>query len=298
VELQPYPTVSRAPAGGFDRPTVSVDLNLSDLSSPIVETCAALTLSLHEGDVDAAERLFGFLVDQMPDQRSMLTDVLAPLIAAEARVSNALGGRAVFVESCSRLLARMRRPASPLERSSVLLYSPEVGVHSLRLQLLALLLDAVQVPVWLLLGSDEQSVRDRAASRRLAAACLASDDDKLLKGKEPLIRSLRALGTAVIVMRDSARADSGLVHDIGASAGTERIGEAAELLLLARGPLTAAEAEVLRLAADGYTNTRIAHELGISVSAVKARLEGAFTRLGAADRAHAVAIALRQRWIV
>jgi DNA-binding CsgD family transcriptional regulator len=62
--------------------------------------------------------------------------------------------------------------------------------------------------------------------------------------------------------------------------------------------MTAAEAEVLKLAADGYTNMRIAHELGISISAVKARLEGAFVRLGAADRAHAVAIALRQRWIV
>jgi DNA-binding NarL/FixJ family response regulator len=55
---------------------------------------------------------------------------------------------------------------------------------------------------------------------------------------------------------------------------------------------------VLRLAADGYTNVRIAHELDISVSAVKARLESGYAKLGAGDRTHAVAIALRQRWIL
>jgi DNA-binding NarL/FixJ family response regulator len=296
--VKPNPTVVRAPVSVPSRPTLSIDLTLSDLSSPVVETCSALSLSLHEGDVDAAERLFGFVVDQMPDQRSALTDVVAPLITGQARLSNALGGRAVFVESCSRLLARMRRPTSTHERAGVLLHSPEVGVHSLRLQLLALLLDEVQVPVWLLLGTDEQSVRDRATSRRLAAACLAADDAEVLRRKEQLIRSLRTLGTSVVLMSDDVRVEADLAQQIGASAATGRLGEAADLLLLARGPMTAAEAEVLRLAADGYTNARIAHELGISVSAVKARLEAAFVRLGAADRAHAVAIALRQRWIV
>jgi DNA-binding NarL/FixJ family response regulator len=296
--VKPNQTVVRAPVSAPSRPTLSIDLTLADLSSPVVETCSALSLSLHEGDVDAAERLFGFVVDQMPDQRSALTDVLAPLITDQARLSAALGGRAVFVESCSRLLSRLRRPAATQERSGVLLHSPEIGVPSLRLQLLALLLDEVQVPVWLLLGTDEQAVRDRSTSRRLAAACLAADDPDVLRRKQPLIRSMRALGTSVVLMSDDVRTETDLAHEIGASAATGRLGEAADLLLLARGPMTAAEAEVLRLAADGYTNTRIAHELGISVSAVKARLECAFVRLGAADRAHAVAIALRQRWIV
>jgi DNA-binding NarL/FixJ family response regulator len=75
------------------------------------------------------------------------------------------------------------------------------------------------------------------------------------------------------------------------------LGEAVDAVLQLRGPLTPAEVTVLRLAADGYTNVRIAHELGISVSAVKARLEGSYSKLNAADRAHAVAIALRQRWM-
>jgi DNA-binding NarL/FixJ family response regulator len=51
------------------------------------------------------------------------------------------------------------------------------------------------------------------------------------------------------------------------------------------------------LAADGYTNARMAHELDVSVSAVKARLESSFVKLNAADRTHAVSIALRQHWI-
>jgi two-component system NarL family response regulator len=75
------------------------------------------------------------------------------------------------------------------------------------------------------------------------------------------------------------------------------MGEAVDALLQLRGPLTPAEVTVLRLAADGYTNVRIARELGLSVSAVKARLEGSYSKLGAADRTHAVAIALRHRWI-
>jgi DNA-binding NarL/FixJ family response regulator len=75
------------------------------------------------------------------------------------------------------------------------------------------------------------------------------------------------------------------------------MGEAVDALLQLRGPLTPAEVTVLRLAADGYTNVRIARELGLSVSAVKARLEGSYSKLNAADRTHAVAIALRRRWI-
>jgi DNA-binding NarL/FixJ family response regulator len=51
------------------------------------------------------------------------------------------------------------------------------------------------------------------------------------------------------------------------------------------------------LASDGYTNVRIAHELDVSLSAVKARLEASYAKLRAADRTHAVAIALRQHWI-
>jgi len=89
--------------------------------------------------------------------------------------------------------------------------------------------------------------------------------------------------------------DGPAVTGIGTRVGS--LGEAVDALLQLRGPLTAAETAVLRLAADGYTNVRIARELGVSVSAIKSRLEGSYSKLRAQDRTHAVSIALRRRWI-
>lgn len=61
--------------------------------------------------------------------------------------------------------------------------------------------------------------------------------------------------------------------------------------------LTAAEIEVLRLAADGLGNQEIAERTRQSVETVKLRLRRCFQKLGAADRAHAVALALRRHLI-
>jgi two-component system response regulator DegU len=61
--------------------------------------------------------------------------------------------------------------------------------------------------------------------------------------------------------------------------------------------LTAAEIEVLRLAADGLSNQEIARQTRQSVETVKLRLRRSFQKLGASDRAHAVALALRRNLI-
>jgi DNA-binding NarL/FixJ family response regulator len=58
--------------------------------------------------------------------------------------------------------------------------------------------------------------------------------------------------------------------------------------------LTASEILVLRLAADGLSNRRIAERVGQSVESVKLRLRGCFRKLGATDRASAVAAAIRR----
>lgn len=58
--------------------------------------------------------------------------------------------------------------------------------------------------------------------------------------------------------------------------------------------LTAQELQVIRLAAEGLTNQKIAERVGQSVESVKLRLRGSFRKLGATDRASAVAAAIRR----
>jgi len=57
--------------------------------------------------------------------------------------------------------------------------------------------------------------------------------------------------------------------------------------------LTPREIDVLTLAARGNSNKQIARHLGISDETVKSYMRTLFAKLGAADRTHAVALALR-----
>ncbi len=57
--------------------------------------------------------------------------------------------------------------------------------------------------------------------------------------------------------------------------------------------LTARELDVLRLVAGGQTNKEIAAALFISADTVKGHLETIYRKLGVSDRAHAVAVAIR-----
>jgi DNA-binding NarL/FixJ family response regulator len=58
-------------------------------------------------------------------------------------------------------------------------------------------------------------------------------------------------------------------------------------------PLTGRQRELLDLVAAGYTNRRIASELGISESTVKNHLHAVFSRLGVASRSQAISVAVR-----
>ena len=60
----------------------------------------------------------------------------------------------------------------------------------------------------------------------------------------------------------------------------------------ARG-LSAREVHVLQLAADGRTGAQIAEELHVAPSAVQAILDSIYSKLDVADRANAVAYAIR-----
>jgi two-component system nitrate/nitrite response regulator NarL len=57
--------------------------------------------------------------------------------------------------------------------------------------------------------------------------------------------------------------------------------------------LSAREKEILQKVAYGATTKEVAHDLGISPHTVKTHLERIFEKLGANDRAQAVAIAIR-----
>ncbi len=62
-------------------------------------------------------------------------------------------------------------------------------------------------------------------------------------------------------------------------------------------PLSRRESQILQKVADGATTKEVALELGISPHTVKTHLERIFEKLGANDRAQAVAIALRKKLV-
>jgi DNA-binding NarL/FixJ family response regulator len=62
-------------------------------------------------------------------------------------------------------------------------------------------------------------------------------------------------------------------------------------------PLTHREHEILTLVADGRTNEQISRAIGASLSTVKNQLALLFEKLGAEDRASAVAISFRRGWL-
>ncbi len=61
--------------------------------------------------------------------------------------------------------------------------------------------------------------------------------------------------------------------------------------------MTYREAEVLALAADGLTNRAIAERLFLSAHTVKTHLGNVYGKLGARNRAEAVAAAIDRGWI-
>jgi DNA-binding NarL/FixJ family response regulator len=64
-----------------------------------------------------------------------------------------------------------------------------------------------------------------------------------------------------------------------------------------RGKLTQRQRQILQLLADGESTTVAARELDLSEETVKTHTKNALGRLGARNRSHAVAIALRQSLI-
>ena len=67
--------------------------------------------------------------------------------------------------------------------------------------------------------------------------------------------------------------------------------------MLYKRELTGREMSILVFAADGLKNREIAQKLGVSEQAVKNHLSALYRKIGARDKAHAIAIAMRTNLI-
>jgi len=270
-------------------------IDLRDLSPATTETCNALALSLREGDLEAAERLFGFLGQMQPDRRLLLSELVQPMLRDElARMTRDPQQQAAFVSAARDLFMRRRSPMVDVSRDGVLLCGRRDDPDVLSLHMVSLLLDEVGIPAQVHETADADGIERLARDGLRRALCLTMS---LAWDYADLVQAMRRRHVAVMVVGERVQDEPNMLPMLEAPEASWRVSEIAGTLMYVRGPLTACEAQVLKLVADGHTNVHIAHELDISVSAVKARLEGVFTKLSAADRAHAVAIALRRHWI-
>jgi len=134
------------------------------------------------------------------------------------------------------------------------------------------------------------------------------------------IRALRRDSSAIGIVAHGERPERHLATvamQAGASAYVARTAEAAELRQAveaaaaqerfvdpavppkgSRGKLTRRQREILQLLADGESTTVAARELDLSEETVKTHMKNALARLGARNRSHAIAIALRESLIV
>lgn len=113
-------------------------------------------------------------------------------------------------------------------------------------------------------------------------------------GDAQVSRALKAGARAYILKRQVHRE---LLETIRAvHAGQKRIASdlAVELVDPARNDLTPREVDVLQLIAGGKANKQIADQLSIGEASVKSHVANILSKLGASDRAHAVAIGLRR----
>jgi two-component system, NarL family, response regulator len=138
-------------------------------------------------------------------------------------------------------------------------------------------------------------------------------------GGNETISALRKTEPALGIVAHGERADRHLANtalQAGASAyvartaGPEQLKQAVAAALAqesfvdpavpppgSRGKLTRRQREILQLLSDGGSTTAAARELGLSEETVKTHTKNMLARLGARNRTHAVAIALRESLI-
>lgn len=145
-----------------------------------------------------------------------------------------------------------------------------------------------------------------------------AEGDEAMHGSEA-IRALRKTAPGMGIVAHGERAErhlASLALQAGASAYVSRTAAAEEMARAARaaldqerfvdpavpprgsrGKLTRRQREILQMLADGGSTVAAARELGLSEETIKTHTKYALARLGARNRTHAVAIALRESLI-
>jgi len=145
----------------------------------------------------------------------------------------------------------------------------------------------VDVIVCAVTGDDEGVAEVRALRKRSPHTQLVIVSASVTR---PHLRRMLDLGAQGFVL--DSQVSSALVPAVRAACGglvcvPTELNES-----VARGPLTARQREVLRLAAEGRGNADIAHQLYLSESTVKAHLSAAFAKVGVRSRSEASALLL------
>ena len=118
-----------------------------------------------------------------------------------------------------------------------------------------------------------------------------------------LVAALRAAAAGLVAMGpDEAVAAAAGLDPIPVSNGVERTPPPPEPTNVGgieapHEPLTPRELELLRYMAEGYTNKEVARAMVLAEDTVKKAVQTLIAKLGAADRTHAVVLALRARLI-
>jgi DNA-binding NarL/FixJ family response regulator len=106
--------------------------------------------------------------------------------------------------------------------------------------------------------------------------------------------AIKAGATAYVVKSSSVEE---LNRAVDAAVDAERFVDPAAGRPRRGSAITRRQREILQLYADGQSTARVAKRLGLSAETVRTHTKAILARLGARDRAHAVAIALRSSLI-
>jgi two-component system, NarL family, response regulator len=150
---------------------------------------------------------------------------------------------------------------------------------------------------WRLNGADTAAISGQEAIRALRRSSPALGI--VAHGERPerhLASAALQAGASAYVARTAGPEQ--LRRAVEAAAAQESFVDPAVPPKGSRGKLTRRQRQILQLLADGESTTVAARQLDVSEETVKTHIKTALARLGARNRTHAVAIALRESLIV